>query len=264
LKPAALLCLFFVCTTFPQSVREAVKPQSTSPGAAVNDEGGLYEDTSYYSEEEYKEDPGVYTLRKPSQESIDKFRKDKELSYTESEGPSNLLELISKWINEQIMKLIQSKGFWLLQEYLSYIIAAAALLIVIFILNKNKLSGIVYGIKNSETNRFRESHEDINKIDFDALISSYITKKEFKIAARYCYLQCLKLLSDRKVISWQINKTNRQYTREIRNTELQESFEQLTSFFEWIWYGDYPLEELSFYQTRENFTKFYGRLEMLK
>jgi hypothetical protein len=265
LKFAAVLYLVFFCNSFPQSDGEAAKPPlASSPGAAVHEENLFYEDTTYSSEEDFDVNPGNYSLRKPSQESINKFKKDKEFNYTEAEGPSNLLELLSAWINEQIMKLIQSKGFGIFQEYLSYFIAAAALLIVIIILSKNKLGNIVYGIKDADFTTFRETCEDINKIDFDALISSSLINKEFKIAARYYYLKSLKLLSDNKFIDWQINKTNKQYVYEILNAELKKSFQELTSIFEWIWYGDYPLEESSFYETQKNFRNFYSRLETSK
>ncbi|MGE5845411.1 MAG: hypothetical protein ACM34O_01720 [Ignavibacteria bacterium] len=264
MKFAAVFFIVFFCNSFPQSSGEAAKPQPSSPGAAVNEDDFYYEDTIYPSEEDFDVNPETYTLRRPSEESMNKFKKDKEFNYTEAKGPSNLLELLSAWINEQIMKLIQSKGFGIFQEYLSYFIAAAALLIVTIILSKNKLGNIVYGTKDADFTTFRETCEDINKIDFDALISSSLINKEFKIAARYHYLKSLKLLSDNKLIDWQINKTNKQYIYEILNAELKKSFQELTSIFEWIWYGDYPLEESSFYEIQKNFRNFYSMVETSK
>ncbi|MGE5848084.1 MAG: hypothetical protein ACM34O_15275, partial [Ignavibacteria bacterium] len=167
MKFAAVFYLVFFCNSFPQSAGETAKPLPSLPGASVNENDFYYEDTIYSSEEDFDVNPETYTLRKPSEESMKKFKKDKEFNYTEAEA-SNLLELLSAWINEQIIKLIQSKGFGIFQEYLSYFIAAAALLIVIIILSKNKLGNIVYGIKDADFATFRETCEDINKIDFDA------------------------------------------------------------------------------------------------
>ncbi|HVO75936.1 MAG TPA: hypothetical protein VMT35_18070 [Ignavibacteriaceae bacterium] len=256
-----VLYLFFLCSAFPQSAGEAAR---SVPGSPLAENNFSIDDTTNSSEEDSDFDPGTYNLRKPSEEALSKFKKDKEFNYTESEGPANLLEVISEWINEQIANLIQSKGFGIFQEYLGYFIAAAALLIVIIILNKNKLGSIIYNAKDTVYINFREAQEDINKIDFDSLISASLNNREFKIAARYHYLKSLKLLSENKLIDWEINKTNKQYLYEIIDSELKKSFEELTALFEWIWYGDYPLEESFFYKMQKNFINFYGRLETSK
>ena len=115
MKFAAVLYLVFFCNSLPQSVGEAAKPRASSPGATVNEDDFYYEDTIYSSEEDFNVNHETYTLRKPSEESMNKFKKDKEFNYTKAEGPSNLLELLSAWVNEQIMKLIQSKVFGIFQ-----------------------------------------------------------------------------------------------------------------------------------------------------
>jgi hypothetical protein len=252
LRAALSLYLLVINTSFfCQSVQslDNINPRSAKSAGQAN-----------YTKEDFSGDSAAYVLRKPSDSLLNELRKDKELNYAETEGPTNLFEFISIWINEQFQKIFRSSGFRIFEEYLSYFIAAAALIIVIIILYKNKLSGIIYGVKESSFHNIRERHEDINKIDFDALISSALTEKEYRVAARYHYLKSLKLLSEKKLINWQINKTNTQYLKEISDPQLQSSFMELTLIFEWFWYGNYPLEEPVYFRAQDTFNKFNRRL----
>ncbi len=266
MKVTAILYLFLFYSSFPKELDESARALPGKADGKIHNENFLDEDIGYSAEDDNQiiEDSAEYKLRKPSDASKNKLKKDKDLNYAEAEGPTNLFEFISAWINEQIANILQSKSFGIIKEYLSYFIAAAAIVIVIIILNKNKLSGIIYGIKDENISNFRETHVDIDKIDFDALISSSLASKEFRIAARYHYLKSLKLLSDKKIIDWKINKTNKQYMHEISNPELKKSFEELTFLFEWFWYGDYPLEESFFYQAQKSFNNFQSRLAISK
>ncbi|MEJ2617252.1 MAG: hypothetical protein P8Z35_20040 [Ignavibacteriaceae bacterium] len=199
-------------------------------------------------------------VRKPSESSIEKFKSDKEFIYDEEQS-QNWWDAFWIWVGSKLSKLMGSKAFGFVQAYLGYIIILAAVIIVILVLNKSKLRGLFYFNKESKISGFKETKEDINEIDFDNLITEAISKSDYRIAVRLYYLKTLKLLSDRKLIDWKINKTNQNYVKEIKEEELKKPFEKLTYIFDWIWYGEMPVAESVFEETKNNFKDFQSSLQ---
>jgi hypothetical protein len=208
-------------------------------------------------------DSSKIEVRKPSESSISEFKSDKEFIYDEAQT-QNWWDAFWIWVGSKLSKLMGTKAFSFFQEYLGYIIILAAVIIVILVLNKSKLRGLFYFNKENQVSGFKETKEDINEIDFDNLITEAISKSNYRIAVRLYYLKTLKLLSDRKLIDWKINKTNQNYVREIKKEELKMPFEKLTYLFEWIWYGEMPVAESFFEETKNNFKDFQNALQAEK
>ena len=204
-------------------------------------------------------DSSKVEVRKPAESSIAKFKSDKDFIYDEAKS-ENWWDAFWTWVGIQLSKLLGTKAFGFFQQYLGYIIILAAIIIVILVLNKSKLSGLFYSGKDEKISSFKEIKENINEIDFDTSISEAIEKRNYRIAVRLHYLKTLKLLSDKKLIDWKLNKTNHNYIKELKETELKKSFEELTSLFEWIWYGELPVEESLFEKTKSSFKNFQSAL----
>ena len=145
---------------------------------------------------------------------------------------------------------------------MGYIIALAAVIIVILVLAKSKLSGMFYIRKEEKFSGLKEIREDIHEIDFDTSISGAIAIKDYRIAVRLYYLKTLKLLADKNLIDWKINKTNNNYIKELKEIRLKKPFEELTNLFEWVWYGEFPVEESFFEKTKNTFNSFQTALEI--
>jgi hypothetical protein len=199
--------------------------------------------------------PSNIEVRRPPENILEKFRSDRDFKYDEIKSDKNILEHISTWINDQLNKVFQSEGFYYVREYLGYLIAIFAILIVLYILKKTKLHGFIYST-NELKNNFKEFKEDINSLDFEAIISEALRNKQFKTAIRYYYLKSLKNLSDKNLIEWKVYKTNYQYFKEIKEPALQKSFGELIYLFEYAWYGDIPVIEELFIESERNFSRF--------
>ena len=81
--------------------------------------------------------------------------------------------------------------------------------------------------------------ENIHGIDFSKEISAALDCSDYRLAIRLLYLQTLRLLSDNKLIDWQIHKTPTEYLYEIRNNEMKPLFRKLTNRFLRVRYGNY-------------------------
>jgi hypothetical protein len=93
---------------------------------------------------------------------------------------------------------------------------------------------------------YSESLEDIHGINFDAEVEKALAQHNYRLAVRLLYLKCLKQLSDKNLIQWEIDKTNTAYLYELKNNEQRQIFGLLTSRFEYVWYGNFPINKQAF------------------
>lgn len=98
--------------------------------------------------------------------------------------------------------------------------------------------------------------EDINQMDFDDPIQEAINQGQFRRATRLLYLRSLKQLQNRSLIEWKREKTNHQYLRELNRPDLQPLFREITFLFEYIWYGEFPVDRNHFNTAHATFLRF--------
>jgi len=65
----------------------------------------------------------------------------------------------------------------------------------------------------------------------------------------------LKSLSDKNTIEWDIEKTNSDYIREIKDNKLKQDFQFLSYIFEYSWYGEFELNDNDFSKAEAAFLK---------
>ena len=107
---------------------------------------------------------------------------------------------------------------------------------------------------------YSESLENIHEITFDEQIERALAAHNYKLAVRLLYLRSLKQLSDAGLIHWQMEKTNAAYINELANSDHRQSFGILTRQFEYVWYGDFPVDGQSFQHINAQFHDFKNRL----
>lgn len=98
--------------------------------------------------------------------------------------------------------------------------------------------------------------ENIHDIPYEKAIQQAITAKNFSLATRLMYLQSLKLLSDKNLIAWHVNKTNWQYAYELKGEGLRNNFRNITYIFEYVQYGHMPISEQKFDVVQNAFKSF--------
>ncbi len=98
--------------------------------------------------------------------------------------------------------------------------------------------------------------EEENASDPDSLLRNAIRNGNYRLAVRYLYLQSLQRLSEKKFIEINANKTNYEYVMEVRRHKFANEFASLTLQYEYVWYGEYPVDERLFEQIQGSFTQF--------
>jgi Domain of unknown function (DUF4129) len=198
-------------------------------------------------------------VRRFDKTALENFRQDPDFAYGEERtfDQRNLWREFWRWVFEHIFAPLSdpdTSRFW------SYLIIGICTLVVIYAilrLTGSEWLGVFSGrSKKIKPTGFSEVAENIHELDFEKLIAEAIAGRNYTRATRLFYLKTLKTLSDKQLIDWQMNKTNHQYLQEVARLPFEPEFRHLTRLFEYICYGDFPLEEPDFREVEIRFRDF--------
>lgn len=196
--------------------------------------------------------------RIPSQEEMQRFRDDKAFNYGESKRPDNYPEWLLKildWFNDLKNNILQAI-FTRTSVTVVFVILVVALLVGIILRMQNASIRNLFSRQKLNHDEAEFYEEDVNRMNFEQLIAQAIANKNYRLAVRFLYLKNLKILSDRLIINWNPNKTNYSYLNEIKSESLKSKFQESTLIFDFVWYGEFVLNENTFHEAVEHFNEF--------
>ncbi|MEY8848425.1 DUF4129 domain-containing protein [Psychroserpens sp. XS_ASV72] len=133
------------------------------------------------------------------------------------------------------------------------------LLVVFFIVKAilNKEGKWVFG-KSSDKSIIpvTDIESNIHVADFQSLIASAESENNFRLAIRYYYLWLLKTLTQAEIIEYDVEKTNSDYYYEIASEDTKEKFSYTSYLYNYIWYGEFDIDETQFSKAKTAFTHF--------
>ena len=216
-------------------------------------------ETKQYSPklEPVAQDSAKIAVRKPLESKMTALKKSKDYQYGVQESQvldtwwRRLLRRFFNWFGS-LFTGVGNPTFW---KTVAYVFIASVVVYVTLKLMGVNFSGL-YRKKNNNEIPYETLGENIHVIDFTESIAEAITQKNYRLAVRLYYLKALKELTDREMIDWRINKTNRSYVYELNSPTLRPDFEQITRQFEYAWYGDFPVDEAQFLSIKNQFLTF--------
>jgi len=233
-----LLFLFFFASALPVWARQAMHP---APAVL-------------------KADTGKVDLRSFDRQKMEAYGKEKEFKYDgKAIDQNSLWDRFWKWFWSVYDEVIGKSGAG---KWIQY--AVMLLLIGFAVYGITRMTGLDLKIFSGKSRPlevpYTESLENIHEIDFNEQIEAAVSKGNYRLAVRLCYLRTLKSLTDRSLIHWQPEKTNNTYLTEIRDLLLRQQFAELTLSFEYIWYGEFPIDSAGFDVLKESFDQFNQRI----
>lgn len=127
--------------------------------------------------------------------------------------------------------------------------------IVKFLIGKN--GNFIFGKRNKKVIiNDEELHENIHEINFPESIATFERSKDYRSAVRYQFLFVLKKLSDKKLILWNPEKTNKDYVAELKVPHFKNEFSDLSYIFDYVWYGEFNIDEQSYAKFKEQYQSF--------
>jgi hypothetical protein len=144
------------------------------------------------------------------------------------------------------------------------VLAICLIIFVVYLIVKSILNKEGQWIFGKNSDRKIINYEDVEKnlklIDFQKLIAQTIKNGENRLAVRYYYLWLLKRLSEKEIIFWDVEKTNSDYVYEISNPEMKQNFSYLSYLYNYIWYGEFDLDQETFEKAQQAFENSIKKL----
>lgn len=202
-------------------------------------------------------DSVAITVRKVPPKEIERLLNDSDYSYNRvSKTHKTIFDRFLEWLMNKLGESVESNKAQISLTAIQYLFVALAFGLIVFLLLKNNIRSLFYGKSATTKTDFAEATEDINEIDFEQRIANEVSRRDFRRAIRLHFLRIIKELSEQKLINWQLDKTNTDYSRELRNSKYSREFEELIRLYEYIWYGDFKLDEANFLLVIQKFNQF--------
>ncbi|MDQ8003749.1 MAG: DUF4129 domain-containing protein [Pedobacter sp.] len=211
-----------------------------------------------------KLDSSKTQVREFDNQTIQEYKADKEFQYGDEEPKGlnwwqrfwrNFWSWLDRLFGERNPTNTKPTIWPLVLKYTTIVICIGLIVFAIF-----KLTGVdlkfLTGKSKAVDVPYDESLENIHEISFDDEIENTLRNGNYRLAVRLLYLQTLKHLSDKGVIDWLPNKTNLAYVKEVQKEAGFDDFANLTNQFEYIWYGDFNIDKVTFGEIQQSFQQF--------
>lgn len=221
-----------------------------------------------------QKDKSVVIQQKFNQKNINTYKLDKDFQYNETEiqHEPSFIERVFNWLGRQIVRFIEwifgvkyAKGVLsTILKSIPYIIAALVLFLLFKFFSKVNASSIVSQALNKPTLTYTDEEDLIKNKDLGKLIQQAIEQNNYRLAIRYYYLQLLQKLQEKELISWEPQKTNNDYHKEITRQELKQNFGKLTHLYDFVWYGNFEINEVEFEKAASEFQQTNSLIQYKK
>jgi hypothetical protein len=189
--------------------------------------------------QQYTDPEFIYELKSPQKNFWDKF-----------------LEALSQWL-QSLFNIGTSETSMNIALNVVRVIAVVIVIVVIYFIVKavlNKEGQWIFGKNaNKKVINYEDITNNIHATDFEKLIKESVLAGEKRLSIRYHYLWLLKRMSDRNIIIWDPEKTNSDYLYEIENTPHKGNFEYLSYLYNYIWYGEFDIDDQMFERAKNAF-----------
>ncbi|MEI6310815.1 MAG: hypothetical protein WCP57_01005 [Bacteroidota bacterium] len=193
---------------------------------------------------------------------IESLQKDKKYDYGKSPSSVNaskhkFLRFLERAIEKLFILLFSNwKGLSVIATVIRILIYIAFFSFILYVIFQ------VFNLRQVFSSRKTSIHlpydiekEDIQELDFNYLIQEAIKNKQYRLAVRLQYLNTLKKLNENNYIQWSIEKTNWQYMFELKEP-YKSKFVQITTVFDWVWYGEHSIDEQEYSQIEKQFSNY--------
>lgn len=193
----------------------------------------------------------------PSKETIASYKKEYRFNYQLEDNPMvNLKEQLIGQILYFLLSFVSTPfGF-------AFLLLIVSALFIWWLVRIGVIEESVFKRRHRGKVAFSDTFDpdEASVYDFDSQIAKSIQQKEYRQAVRLYFIKNLKALSDKELIVWDINKTNNNYIYEIQDKELRANYAKSSLVFDYIWYGEFEVDESDFNSIRQQYESFYAKV----
>ncbi len=185
-------------------------------------------------------------------EALGEYRSDPAFSYsTVAQQKESLWSRIKQWLWSKFDP--SDENMSLISKILLY--TFLALIVGYLVFYFSKIEGNALFTRSGKVSRLHAEilNEKIDMLSIDQHIANARAEGKLNLAFRYMYIKVLFLLDSAELIKLEKFKTNGMYRQEFANEPLAPAFEKLASYFEYTWFGEYPVTQEDFTAMEENY-----------
>jgi len=171
------------------------------------------------------------------------FKKQEEKT---AESNNSFWEGLFKFFSNPAVKIV----LWIVM------IAILVSAFVMFLAN-NKIA--LFGSSGKKINLDEEKSaipDNIFEIDFDLHVNNALKDGDYRMATRLLFLRMLKVMSQKNLLNYSIDKTNMDYLFELNGTRYFKDFAMASRNYEYVWYGNFSITLEQFGNMKNSFDKF--------
>lgn len=162
----------------------------------------------------------------------------------------------TSWSEQLFFGLVRLVGLFPF-AIVSLVVSCAGLLVYLYL----RRNGYLFKKTKQDTDKMvKPADEELDAETYHQQIEQAISSGKFRTAVRLLYLQTLRVLVDKEIITYGREKTNAAYLRSLASTPWYKAFAALTLDYEYIWYGEVPVNDEQFNVIHRKFRQFMNEL----
>lgn len=199
----------------------------------------------------------------PSKQKEVSIFSDSKLKYKQSNIVSpSLLQRFLSWLSEWLFGNVGYENINRTRTIIIWSVIIVSFTIIIWLLSKTQLISLIKPKPKATSFNFTDVTEDLNTINFELKITDALNINDYRLAIRWHYLKILFLLDKKQLIVFAPYKTNIDYTYELKKDTYVTSYKQLSRIYEYIWYGQFSINEISYTENAKGFNNFEQQLNV--
>lgn len=192
------------------------------------------------------------SLRTVPDSVIAAYKKDRHFAYANDPAYWQRVKEQPNGFADWLLRVLTSTGF---RYFILTALAALLLYVIIRVVSENNLH-VFYRKRKRRTGGEEYTDEALPEEDLDERLQHFLAIGDHRQAIRYLYLRSLRGLDQRGLIHQTIQATNQEYLRQLSGTSQERDFRFLTTAYEKVWYGEFPIGETQFQRLRQHFVDF--------
>ena len=196
-----------------------------------------------------------------TEKQLEPFRADDKFNYEIEKVDNSWWEGLKNWFYNILRRFFE----WLFGvdaapnyiaaflKYVPYLLLGLLLYLLIRFFIKANTKNILFSKSNENTVLLSEEERIMKTEDIQSLIKNALEEKNHRLAIRYYYLYLLKLLTERELITWELQKTNDDYIQELSQSKLRPLFKKVTLLYDYIWYGEFQIDGEGYERAKHKF-----------
>lgn len=209
------------------------------------------------------QDTTSITIIQPSKEKEKEIFSDSKLNYKhEVVAKKGMIEKFLEWLAEILFGKAGYDNVNTARQILIWSIIILSIVIIVWLLSRSELVSLVKPKSKATAFNFSDVTEDLGTINFDQKINEAEKQSDYRLAIRWHYLKILFVLDKKGLISFASFKTNIDYSNELKGKAYHPGFIKLSRIYEYVWYGQFELNEASYQSNASEFKTIEKQLNV--